>query len=192
MNDHIFIYWDELPLDKPTGNEQDTNLLHRQDSRNRGKGCGDGLPTWQLQFRYGTHLPDASRKEAKQPNHPRHSQGYRTPWVWIRTSSPQPSRWAIRSKHNKWRNQCQVCSIILTLPNAGRLTLSLRSALPCSQTAIARMLLANRRNTKSKSYWRKLLSWIINLLFSAGTNRPTNILHGNCWQGAEPKCILCI
>jgi hypothetical protein len=23
MNDHIYIYWDDLPLSKPTGNEQD-------------------------------------------------------------------------------------------------------------------------------------------------------------------------
>ena len=51
MSDYIFLYWDELPLSKPTENEQDTNLLHRKDARHRGEGCGDGLPTRQLQYR---------------------------------------------------------------------------------------------------------------------------------------------
>ena len=45
MTDHVFIYWDDLPLDKPTGNEQDPTLLHRQDSWHRGERRGDGLPT---------------------------------------------------------------------------------------------------------------------------------------------------
>ena len=39
MNDHIFIYWDDVPL------TNDTKVLHRQDVEDRGEGCGDGLPT---------------------------------------------------------------------------------------------------------------------------------------------------
>jgi len=177
MNDHIYIYWDDLPLSKPTGNEQDTNILHRQDSWHRGERRGDGLPTWQLQFRYGTHLPDASRKEAQQPNHPRHLQGYRTPWVWIRTPNPQPSRWAVSSKHNKWRSQCQVCSTILTLPNAGRLTCFLLSVLRYSPTAILPTKLANRRSTKNNQFLLRLQRLIITSPCNVGTsNRTTKVL----------------
>jgi hypothetical protein len=39
MNDHIYIYWDDVPL------ANDTKVLYRQDIEDRGEGCGDGLPT---------------------------------------------------------------------------------------------------------------------------------------------------
>jgi hypothetical protein len=42
MNDHIFIYWDDVPL------TNDTKVLYRQDVEDRGKGCCNGLPTGQL------------------------------------------------------------------------------------------------------------------------------------------------
>ena len=64
MSDYIFLYWDDLPLGKSETNEQDSKVLHRQDTRHRGEGCGDGLPTRQLQHRYGLDLPDESREEA--------------------------------------------------------------------------------------------------------------------------------
>ena len=64
MSDYIFIYWDELPLSKPAGNEQDTNLLHRKAEADRGEGCGDGLPTRQLQSRDCPYLLDEGGEEA--------------------------------------------------------------------------------------------------------------------------------
>jgi hypothetical protein len=39
MNDHIYIYWDDVPL------ANDTKVLHRLEVEDRGEGCGDGLPT---------------------------------------------------------------------------------------------------------------------------------------------------
>ena len=64
MSDYIFLYWDDLPLSKPSDNEQDTNLLHRKAEADRGEGCGAGLPTRQLQSRDCTHVPDEGGQEA--------------------------------------------------------------------------------------------------------------------------------
>ena len=65
MSDYIFLYWDDLPLSKPTENEQDTNLLHRQDTRHRSEGCGDGLPTRQLQSRDCPYVFDEGGEETE-------------------------------------------------------------------------------------------------------------------------------
>jgi hypothetical protein len=67
MNDHIFIYWDDLPLDKPTGNEQDPNLLHRQDSGIEAK---DVVMDFQPDnYNLGTALTYLMRA-GKKPNNP--------------------------------------------------------------------------------------------------------------------------
>ena len=64
MSDYIFLYWDDLPLDKSKTNEQDPKLLHREAEADRGEGRGAGLPARQLQSRNGTNVPNEGWEEA--------------------------------------------------------------------------------------------------------------------------------
>jgi hypothetical protein len=58
----------------------------------------------------------------------------------------------------------------------------------CDSTYAARQ----QANTKSKSCSLKLPSSTTTSPSNAGTNRPTDLLHGHHRQGAEPKCFLLI
>jgi hypothetical protein len=68
MNDHIFIYWDDLPLDKPTGNEQDPKLT--TSARLVGIEAKDVVMDFQPDnYNLGTALTYLMRA-GKKPNNP--------------------------------------------------------------------------------------------------------------------------